>query len=389
MVALLGRRLPLHGLDTTVAHVPLAPGGDEQAAALLRFEEVPVIRLSQSDGRQWLETHRPDVISMHTPPDWLVATAAELGIPTIETLHAASAFFNREAWVTEQIRSRQIAGFVAVSELVKRQYLRANPNYPPDRIVTIPNGVDDQHSARRDRTQARAWLGVGTDEFLFVSLARYSLQKNTFGLVTAFAELVSAYPGAHLLVAGGMPEPSYFEQVRRLRDSLACAGHIRLCGPCPDVPAILAAADAFVLDSFWEGWCLASMEALCAGLPVVLTEVGGAREQVGENGYRGFVVGNPSGDSDGMDWRTFTRARFSSQVNRAALVAAMSAIVKDRDRWRSARAELRAESLSRFSTDVCVRRHAEVLRRTAHFSGLQLTHVSGVGGQSGAHALAR
>jgi glycosyltransferase involved in cell wall biosynthesis len=307
---------------------------------------------------------------MHTPPDWLVAAAAELGIPTIETLHAVSAFFNKETWVTEQIRSRQITGFVAVSELVKRQYLRANPNYPPDRIVTVPNGVDDQHSTRRDRTQARAWLGLGS-EFLFVSLARYSLQKNTFGLVTAFAELVCAYPEAHLLVAGGMPEPSYFEQVRRLRDSLPCASNIQLCGPCPDVPAILAAADAFVLDSFWEGWCLASMEALCAGLPVVLTEVGGAREQVGKNGHRGFVVGNPAGDSDAMDWRKFTRARFSSQVNRAALVAAMSAIVEDRDRWRSARAELRAESLARFSTDVCVRRHAEVLTRAAQ--GIELS----------------
>ena len=93
MVALLGRRLPLHGLDSTVAHVPLAPGGDEQAAALLPFEEVPVIRLSQPDGRQWLETHRPDVISMHTPPDWLVAAAAELGIPTIENSTCRQRFF--------------------------------------------------------------------------------------------------------------------------------------------------------------------------------------------------------------------------------------------------------------------------------------------------------
>jgi hypothetical protein len=72
-----------------------------------------------------------------------------------------------------------------------------------------------------------------------------------------------------------------------------------------------------------------------------------------------------------MDWRKFTRARFSSQVNRAALVAALSAIIEDRERWRSARAELRAESLARFSTDVCVRRHAEVLTRAAQ--GVELS----------------
>jgi hypothetical protein len=51
---------------------------------------------------------------------------------------------------------------------------------------------------------------------------------------------------------------------------------------------------------------------LCVGLRVVLTEVGGAREQVGKNGHKGFVVGNPSGDSHAMDWRKFTRAVFVS-----------------------------------------------------------------------------
>jgi glycosyltransferase involved in cell wall biosynthesis len=337
----------------------------ERLAASLHLEGVPVIELSQHDGRQWVETHRPDIISMHSPPDWLVAAAAELGIPTIETLQAASTFFDKNTWPREWMRSQQITGFVAVSELVRRQYLRANPSYPRDRITTIPNGVDDQHVALRDRAQVRAWLGI-RGEFLFVSLARYSLQKNTFGLLTAFSGVVSAYPEAHLLVAGPVTEPSYFEQVRRLRDRLPCAGHIHLHGPCPDVPAVLAAADAFVLDSFWEGWCLASMEALCAGLPVVLSEVAGAHEQVGENGYRGFVVANPLGDPEIMDWHRVTRARFSSQVNRAALVEAMCAVIKDRGHWRAARrGELAAEAQAQFSADVCVQRHAEVLTRAA------------------------
>ena len=48
-------------------------------------------------------------------------------------------------------------------------------------------------------------------------------------------------------------------------------------------PHLLAAADGFVLDSFFEGWSLASMEALFAGVPMVLSEVGGAREQIGDD----------------------------------------------------------------------------------------------------------
>jgi glycosyltransferase involved in cell wall biosynthesis len=110
---------------------------------------------------------------------------------------------------------------------------------------------------------------------------------------------------------------------------------------------------------------LASTEALAAGLPVILSEVGGAREQVGEDGRRGFVVGNPLGDPEAMDWRSMGRAQFCSQANRSALVEAMSAVVADRDRWRDAREELRAEAVTRFSPDICLQRHAEVLARAA------------------------
>ncbi len=359
----LAQGLPSHGLDTVVAHTPLARSGDRPADSL-RLDGVPVVRIPERDIRQWLETQRPDVITMHCPPDWLVAAAAEAGIPTIETLHGSHTFLDKDTWPDERQRSQQITGFVAVSELVRQQYLRANPGYPPERVVTIPNGVDNHHIFHRDRNQARAWLGL-RNEFLFVSLARYALQKNMFGLVTAFSDVARACPDAHLLIAGAVIDPFYFEQVRRLRDGLPCAGQIHLHGPCPDVSSVLAAADAFVLDSFFEGWSLASMEALFAGLPVVLSEVGGAREQVGEDRRRGFLVGNPLGDPEAVDWASMGRARFCSQTNRADLVKAMCAVVANRDHWRKAREELKAESVKRFSIDACLQRYADVLTGAA------------------------
>lgn len=364
MVALfLARGLPSHGLDTVVAHTP-GTRYDEETAGSLPFHGTPLVKLAQHNVEQWLATYRPNVISAHGAPDWLVTTAAAARIPIIETLHGASSLFDRGTWQGERLRSRHISGFVAVSELVRRQYLRSNPGYPPDRIITIPNGVDGRHIGHRDRAQARAWLGL-RDEFLFISLGRYHVQKNTFGLVAAFSEVVRAYPEARLLCAGDVADPLYFEQVRQLRHGLPCAGQIHLCGPCPDVSAVLAAADAFVLDSFFEGWSMASMEAIFTGLPAILSEVGGAREQVGENGRRGFVLENPLGDPEAIDWRSIRRAQFRSQVNRSALVEAMRTVIAKRDRWRSAREELRAEAMDRFSVDLCVRRHAEVLMRAA------------------------
>jgi glycosyltransferase involved in cell wall biosynthesis len=366
VAALLGRRLPAFGFDTTIAYFADAlkdyHGPGERLVDALRLDGVPVVKLSPREGQPWLKAHLPDVMSIHGVPDWFVAAAAENGIPIVQCLHGAHSFFEPETWPRERLRSKQIDGFVAVSELVRRQYLRANPGYPPDRVITIPNGVDDQEIVHRDRTKARAWLGL-RNEFLFVSLARYHLQKNTFGLVTAFSDVARRNPDTHLLVAGPIHDAIYFQQVRRLRDGLLCAGQIHLRENCPDVSTILAAADAFVLDSFFEGWPLASMEALFAGLPVVMSEVGGAREQLGENGRRGFVVGNPLGDPEAIDWCRMSRARFRTQVNRAALAEAMSAVVANRNYWRDARENLRLESLQRFSPDHCVQHHADVLAR--------------------------
>lgn len=364
VAALLARRLPSHGIETTVVHTATAESRHRGTGEMLHLDGVRVVELSARDGRQWFKANRPDVISMHGAPDWLVAQAAEANIPIIETLHGAHTFMNRETWSSEQLRSEKITGFVAVSELVRRQYMRANPRYPSDRIITIPNGVDDQHINFRDRTQARQWLGL-RDEFLFVSLARYDMQKNAFGLVRAFSDAASACPGAHLLIAGRVDDSNYFEQVRRLRDGLPCASRIHLRGHCPDASVILAAADAFVMDSFFEGWSLASMEALFAGLPVVTSEVGGALEQVGEDGSRGIIVANPLGDPESMDWRSISRMRFQPHVNHGALVSALCEVFKDRDRWPAARDGLRAESMARFSADLCLQRHAEVLTRAA------------------------
>jgi glycosyltransferase involved in cell wall biosynthesis len=358
------RGLPSHGVDTTVVHTATTDPRFHGKGDALGLDGLGVINLSPHDGEQWLKTHHPDVISVHGAPNWFVDLAADAGIPIIETLHGAHSFFDRDTWPRERLRSERITGIVTVSELVRRQYLRANPGYPPNRIITIPNGVDDQHISIRDRTQARSWLGL-RNEFLFISLARYALQKNTFGLVTAFSEVAEAYPEAHLLVAGRVDDRAYFEQVRRLRDRLSCAPRIHLRGNCRDASYALAAADAFVLDSFFEGWSLASMEALFAGLPVVMSEVGGAHEQVGDNGHRGFVVGNPLGDPEAMDWRSMSRARFRPQVNRASLVKAMSDIVADRDCWLEKRGALQEESVKRFSAELCLQCHADVLTRAA------------------------
>jgi glycosyltransferase involved in cell wall biosynthesis len=367
VVAFLGRRLGEHGLDTWVLHsgvsvgVPGSDGG--RLAADLRAEGVRIEDVTETSARELIERHRPDVISAHGAPAWWIDLAAEAGVPYLETLHGMHNFFGAD-WAREAVRSERVARIIAVSELVRRQYLAGNGAVEPERVVTVPNSVDQLRFPRLDRDRCREWLGLG-DEFLFVSLARHSLQKNTYGLVAAFADVAARHPEAHLLIAGRPDDPHYAQQVARLRDGLACRDRIHLRDHAPWPAALLTAADAFVLDSFFEGWSLASMEALAAGLPVVLSDVGGAREQVGAEGERGHLVGNPIGDPLAVDWDSIRTALFAPQPNRAELVAAMSATIAAREEWAARRERLRGESAVRFHPDRALSGHAAVLREAA------------------------
>jgi len=363
-VAFLARQLPIWGgLRTTVmcasSHESHAHIG--RLAADLTNEGIAVIDAGPDDGGEWLAANRPDVISAHDPPEWVLEAASACTIPVVETLHGVPTPIGTN-WRREPIRSRYIASLIAVSDLVRRQYLRGNPEFADERIVTIPNAFNSIHRPVINRAEARAWLGL-EDEFLFVSLARHAIQKNAYGLVTAFADVARENPRVHLLIAGRPDDGSYAEQVRLLRDRLPARNRIHLRDNFSNPSVLLAAADGFVLNSFFEGWPLASMEALCAGLPLVMSEVGGAREQVGSNDERGYVVPNPLGDPETATWESAGRERFRPHVNKAALVTAITSVIKNQKHWATARPVLAEESQQRFSVRICAEQHAKILRQ--------------------------
>jgi glycosyltransferase involved in cell wall biosynthesis len=367
VVAFLARRLPARGLRTAVLHATPQPSPDGVASGrlgrMLEAIGIDVYEADEHGALDWIKRWRPDVITAHGAPDWTVDIAQQLGVPYVDNLHGMHMHFGAD-WNAQAKRGAKVSAIVSVSELVRQQYLAGNPHFPADRIVTIPNGVDDERRVSGDRAAIRSRLGL-RDEYVFVSLARHCQQKNSYGLISAFGQLARRRPDVHLVIAGHPQQPRYYGQTVRLRDELACRDRIHLRDHAVAPAALLAAADGFVLNSFFEGWSLASMEALFAGVPVVLSDVGGAREQVGGDPLRGSLVTNPLGDPLAANWESVFGARFRPQANHDEFVAAMEQLVEDRERYLEDRERLAAESAARFSANVCLRRHAAVLTAVA------------------------
>ncbi|HET6499972.1 MAG TPA: MSMEG_0565 family glycosyltransferase [Amycolatopsis sp.] len=150
--------------------------------------------------------------------------------------------------------------------------------------TVIPNGVDAERFARaaEDEPARRRWRE---------RLGRYVLavggiepRKGTLDLVEAYAALREAEPDVRLVIAGGETLFDYRDYRARFDERAAELGvEPDVLGPVDhaDLPALVAAAAVFAFPSTKEGFGLAAMEALAAGVPLVTRELPVLREVFG------------------------------------------------------------------------------------------------------------
>ena len=171
-------------------------------------------------------------------------------------------------------------GMLAVSQSLKRDMEMLG--MPGDRIKVHYTGVDLERFRPRDRLAAKARFGV--DGPLVVSIGNLVRLKGH----DIVAEAVAGLEGVTLLVAGTGEEEAALRE--RIAASKA-ANRIRLLGAVPhaEVPELLAAADVMALASEREGLANAWVEALACGTPVVIPDIGSAREVV-DRPAAGIVV---------------------------------------------------------------------------------------------------
>lgn len=172
---------------------------------------------------------------------------------------------------------RGSARIVANSEQV-RDYIVTTYRAPARRVDVIYNGVDTHRFS--------ATAASRDDGPIVVAAGRLVPQKNFALLVDAAARLQKEAPAARFRIAGGGPQR---EALRTQIRSAQLEDRIELLGERSDIDAVFREADVFWLTSAWEGLPNVVIEAMASGLPVVATDVGGARELF-VSGREGFLV---------------------------------------------------------------------------------------------------
>jgi glycosyltransferase involved in cell wall biosynthesis len=138
----------------------------------------------------------------------------------------------------------------------------------PQRITMIANGV---RPAAPEPTTRRGELQLTPDDRLVVSVGNLYPVKGHHHLVTALGILAARHRRLHVAIAGRGDAADALAASAR---ECGVADRLHLLGLRSDVPALLAAADLFVLPSLSEGLPLALLEAMFAGCPIVASDVG-------------------------------------------------------------------------------------------------------------------
>lgn len=156
-----------------------------------------------------------------------------------------------------------------------REVLIAN-GCAPDKIQVIYNGIEPRRTRPRS-DKLRRELGLSEDVFLISCLARFDPEKGLDLLVDALARLKQTTEMPFCCcVAGDGP---LMEDIRSRAAAAGLEKELRLLGYRTDAEEILAGSDLYVCSSRCnEALSFAILEAMNAGLPLVVTDVGGNRD---------------------------------------------------------------------------------------------------------------
>lgn len=269
-------------------------------------------------GAALFHSHLPDANA------YAVSAARLAGLPVIATYHGmigSPAAQGRSERIKLGLVRRHAQMVIAVSSPLRNQ-LVVSDGFAPDRVRVVHNGVDWRvFDAAASKRKVQEELGLKPGGILIGMVGNMRPAKGYSYFVRAAAIVLKEQPEAQFLIVGET-ENSICATLEAESTALGIRNHLHILGARDDVPRLLAALDVFVLSSLSEGMSIATVEAMGAGLPVVVTRCGGPEDLV-EDGISGLLV--PPADESALAAKTLMLLRDSDLAARIGARARVDA----------------------------------------------------------------
>lgn len=255
------------------------------------------------------ENGKFDVIHAH---DWLTASSAKtlkqaFSIPLVATIHATEA--GRNSGIHDETQryindTEWMLTYEATEVIVNSNFMKGHVQglfgLPFDKINVIPNGINltNFNGVERDYDFRRQY--AMDNEKIILYVGRLVYEKGIQHLISAMPKILAGYHDTKLVIAG---KGGMLDELKAQAESMGLSNKVYFTGylNSKQVQKIYKCADVAVFPSTYEPFGIVALEGMLAGVPTVVSDVGGLNEIVdhGVNGMKSYA-GNPNSIADSV-----------------------------------------------------------------------------------------
>ncbi len=250
-----------------------------------------------------------DVIHAH---DWLVANAAKalknaFDIPIVATIHATEA--GRNSGIHDDTQryindTEWLLTYEATEVIVNSNYMKNHVQglfgLPFDKINVIPNGINLTNFNGVDRDYDFRRQYAMDNEKIILYVGRLVYEKGVQHLISAMPKILENYHDAKLIIAG---KGGMLDELKGQAEAMGLSNKVYFTGylNSKQVQKMYKCADVAVFPSTYEPFGIVALEAMLAGVPTVVSDIGGLNEIVdhGINGMKSYT-GNSNSIADSV-----------------------------------------------------------------------------------------